>query len=112
MSVENNDSAYLADMIEAGNAVREYLTGMTLKTLVRDRMRCRAVEREFEILGEAARQLSVAFRERHPNLPLAKVIGLRNVIAHGYAEVDYSILFTIARDELPDLLSTLRQLLP
>lgn len=112
MPIEKSDLTYVADMLEAGQSVLEYMKGMRFETFSKDRMRCRAVEREFEILGEAARQLSTSFRKDHPSLPLSKVIGLRNVIAHGYAEVDYRIVFKIAREELPELLQNLQRLLP
>lgn len=112
MSIEEGDAAHIADMLEAGRGILEYTDGIAFAALTGDRMRCRAVEREFEILGEAARQLSAAFRNQHPKLPLGKVIGLRNVIAHGYAEVDYRVLFKIAREELPALLQDLQGLLP
>jgi uncharacterized protein with HEPN domain len=46
-----------------------------------------AVERGLEILGEAARRVSEAFQQAHPEIDWRNTIGLRNVIAHRYEQV-------------------------
>ena len=112
MPLSAMDVAYVADMLDAAYEVRKFLKDVTYADLAEDQMRCRAVERSFEILGEAARQLSQVFRDKFPDLPLSKVIGLRNVIAHGYADVDYRVLFRVANEDLPGLMQKLERLLP
>lgn len=45
-------------------------------------------------------------------MPLSQMIGLRNVIAHGYAEIDYVRLHHIATVDVPDMIRILESLLP
>ena len=50
-----------------------------------------AVERQFEILGEAARRISEGFRQIHPQIDWQRIIGLRNIVSHRYDEVNQEV---------------------
>jgi len=69
-----------------------------------------AVERNLEIIGEAARRVSAGTRENHPDIPWRAVIGLRNVLAHEYGEVRYEILWSIVSSKLPPLIKQLQDM--
>jgi len=116
MQPEERDPAYLWDMIEAARAAVDYTENLTLdKFLASDRERAitrLAVERQLEILGEAARRVSSQFREAHPELPWREMVGLRNVISHEYDKVNYESIFRIVRDRLPALIAMLEPLVP
>lgn len=61
-----------------------------------------APERLLEILGQAAKEISEEFRRQNSGLPWARIIGLRNVLAHEYGEIkDEKIYLVAARDILP-----------
>ncbi len=47
-----------------------------------------AVIRPLEIIGEAVGQFSDSFREAYPEIPLATMKGLRNILVHQYFGVD------------------------
>jgi len=111
MPLEETDAAYVADMLDAARGILEFTKGLAYHAFVEDQMRRMAVERGFEIIGEAARQVSADFRAGYPDLPFSKMIGLRNVIAHGYADVDYRVLFKVATDDVPMLVQNLERLL-
>jgi uncharacterized protein with HEPN domain len=116
MRPEERDPAYLWDMIEAARAAVDYTGNLTLdKFLAADRERAiirLAVERQLEILGEAARRVSLQFREAHPELPWREIVGLRNVISHEYDKVNYESIFRIVRNRLPVLIAMLEPLVP
>ncbi|TSA47111.1 MAG: DUF86 domain-containing protein [Deltaproteobacteria bacterium] len=116
MRPEERDPAYLWDMIEAARAAVDYTENLTLnKFLATDRERAitrLAVERQLEILGEAARRVSSQFREAHPELPWREIVGLRNVISHEYDKVNYESIFRIVRNRLPVLIAMLEPLVP
>jgi uncharacterized protein with HEPN domain len=116
MRPEERDPAYLWDMIEAARAAVDYTENLTLnKFLAADRERAitrLAVERQLEILGEAARRVSSQFREAHPELPWREIVGLRNVISHEYDKVNYESVFRIVRNRLPVLIAMLEPLVP
>lgn len=69
------------------------------------------VVHHLEILGEAVRGLSTAFRERHPDVPWREAIGQRNVIAHGYFGVDLDQVWTTVERDLPSLKARIEPLL-
>lgn len=62
-----------------------------------------AVERYIEVIGEAAGKLSQHTRDLAPDVPWSQVIGARNVIIHGYAEIEPDRIWDIVRGHLPAL---------
>ena len=71
-----------------------------------------AVERGLEILGEAARRVSEPFRQTHSEIDWRHTIGLRNVIAHRYEQVQQDRIWAIVTVDLNLLLAQLEPLLP
>jgi uncharacterized protein with HEPN domain len=76
----------------------EFLTDLNLQLIV---------ERCLEVIGEASSSLSPDLRQSHPEVNWRKIIGLRNVIAHNYGDIDYSQIWEIATVSLPLLLQQL-----
>jgi uncharacterized protein with HEPN domain len=98
----------LHDAIGAGEAVRGFVAGRTLEDYRADLMLRSAVERQFEVLGEAlgrAIKVEPGLQERVPALRGA--IDFRNVIAHEYDRLADATIWDIARNELPALLADL-----
>lgn len=56
-----------------------------------------------QVIGEAARALSSEIRNQHPEIPWAKIIGMRNILAHNYFEIDFDIVWAVVEQELPSL---------
>jgi len=63
-----------------------------------------AVVRNFEIIGEAARNIPADIKSKFPQIPWADMVGMRNILVHGYFGVDYSIVWNTI-----DLLQNLQQ---
>ncbi len=72
----------------------------------------RAVERQLEVLGEAARRISVTFKHAHPEIPWQSIIGQRNVLAHEYEEINPVRIWRVVTTHIPALLEHLTPLLP
>ncbi len=70
----------------------------------------RALERLMEIIGEATKYL-VAEQEDISISNKEKIIGMRNIIAHGYDAVDYRILWQALKDQIPALKTEINELL-
>ena len=85
---------------------------MRFDQFLADRRTYRAVEREFEIMGEAARNLSESFRAAHPEIPWKSIIGQRNVLAHEYGHIRYDLLWQAITGHLPALIAQIERLLP
>jgi uncharacterized protein with HEPN domain len=71
-----------------------------------------AVVRNLEILGEAAKNLSLNLRKSHSKIPWKELMGVRDKMIHHYFGVNYDIVWTIAKDELASLLPQIEKLLP
>ena len=112
MPPEGRDVALLWDMREACRAVSEFIAGVKYSRFEQDKLLRSAVERQFLILGEAARQVSDAFREGHPEVPWRGLVGLRNVLAHEYGEVLVERLWLFATQRVPELLTILDKFVP
>ena len=87
MGSEKGDEAYLWDMLDASQAVRQFVAGRSFDDYVHDGMLRGAVERQIEIIGEAPRHVSPAFQAAHPEIPWRGIIGQRHVIAHDYGDI-------------------------
>ena len=61
-----------------------------------------AVNRKFEIIGEAARRLSPETRKAFPEIPWKLVTAMRNILIHDYADVDLDITWDTAMSSNTD----------
>ncbi len=87
MSLEKDDNAYLWDMLTAARAVETFVKDRTPADYLADLMLRSAVERQVEIIGEAARRVSAAFQAAHPEIPWRPMQAQRHVLAHDYGEI-------------------------
>lgn len=93
---------FVKDILEAIEKIERYTTSIEniddfkQKDIVID-----AVLRNLEIIGEAAKNIPSEIRERYSSIPWNRVIGLRNLVIHGYFTVDLSIIWTIVKKQLP-----------
>lgn len=96
--------AFLWDASESAAAIVEFARGRTFDDYVADRMVRSAMEREFEIIGEALSQLSKLAPDIAQRIPeLAQAVGFRNVLIHGYAAVNHATVWRTIHEDLPRL---------
>ena len=76
---------------------------LTFEDFCLDRKTIDAVIRNFEIIGEASKQLSEELKLKNADIPWKEMIGTRNRIIHEYADVDLGIVWSIIELELEDL---------
>jgi len=112
MLPDEMDAARLWDMLTYAEEICESLRGVTFEQYVRDKDRRMATERRLEIIGEAARHVSPAFREAHQEIPWRRIVGLRHVLAHEYGEIKQDTIFRVVSEHLPPLAAALRPLVP
>lgn len=112
MPLNERDKAYLWDMLDAALAIEEFVQGKAYEEYLSNRMMRGAVERNIEIIGEAARRVSEATRQEHPEVPWRAIVGQRNVLAHEYDEVMHEAIWAIAIRRVPELITALKNILP
>lgn len=78
--------AHLSDMLAFVRELRALLKGQALADYKSDRVRNLAVEKLFINLGEAAQRLADVQRAEIGGVPWRQIIGLRNILAHGYEQ--------------------------
>jgi uncharacterized protein with HEPN domain len=87
------------------------VSGKSREDISSDRTLGLALVRLLEIVGEAASRTSDDTRCRHPEIPWAQIVSLRNRLIHGYDSVDMDILCEILTADLPSLIEALAEVL-
>lgn len=103
---------YLYDIQQAAMLIAEFTAGRDFDDYVGDAMLRAAVEREFEIVGEALNRLvkldqAIASRISE----YRRIIGFRNLLIHGYADVDDLLVWDVVQSKLPVLRQEIDMLL-
>ena len=103
---------YLYDILQAAKSLDDFSQGKAFKDQKADALLRSAVERQFEIIGEALRRLA----KDDPGTAAAihehqRIIAFRNILIHGYAEVDDRVVWDVLQTKLPTLLREVEALL-
>ena len=104
---------YLFDIKQAADRIVRFCEGRKFEDYRHDELLRSAVERQFEIMGEALSQLAKiepALAERIKDH--RKIIAFRNILIHAYATVDDRIVWGVLEGDLPTLRTSLKELLP
>jgi len=110
--MHREDAIRLRHIIEAAETAQEFITGRRRDDLDSDRMLLFALVRAIGIMGEAASRVSAESRSLASAVPWDDIIGMRNRLIHAYHKVDPDIVWRTATQEIPEVLSVLRTVLP
>ena len=97
---------YLGHILQAIERIQRYTSGMSETDFARSEVIQDAVIRNFEVIGEASRNIArecPEFAAAHPELPLSFAYEMRNALAHGYFTVDLGIVWKTIGSDLPAL---------
>jgi uncharacterized protein with HEPN domain len=104
---ERSPTVLLLDMLDAADAIKQYVTGVDYQTFLTNGMIRDAVIRNVQVLGEAANRLPKGFREQHPTIEWTRIIRTRHILVHDYFGLDYEIIWRIITLHLPQLRQSL-----
>lgn len=101
---------YLWDMLDAAEAIVAFTDGLSIEEYKGSDLLSSAVERKFEIIGEALKRVL----ELDPGIEAQigdcrAIIDFRNRLIHGYDSIDYDAVWTIVKDQLPNLIRDLQK---
>lgn len=95
---------YLYDIQQAAMLLAEFTAGKNFADYTDNAMLRAAVEREFEIIGEALAQLARLDQELAAGISEHRsIIDFRNILIHGYADIDDGLVWDILGTKLPIL---------
>ena len=100
---------FLLDLIDFCERILEYSAGLDQEGLLSSRLNLDAILRNIETLGEAAKHVPPEFREKLPEIPWPKLIGMRNALIHEYFGIDNDVLWDVVSNKVPTLLALLRR---
>ena len=92
---------YLEDIQTSMGRIAEYIEGLDFVSFKQDYKTVDAVIRNFEIIGEASKNLPDFIKQNNPNVPWQEMYYLRNKVSHEYFGVDYEIIWDVAKKYLP-----------
>ena len=102
--MERDPRAFLWDVQQAVLAIQQFIRGMDATSYADSALVRSAVERQFEIIGEALNRLSKISPDLAQKVPnLREIISFRNILIHGYASIDHARVWQIAVDLVPEL---------
>jgi uncharacterized protein with HEPN domain len=101
----------LLDAAAACSAVAQFTKGKSFSDYETDHLLRSAVERQFEIIGEALGKAAAVDPSLHDTFPaVGKIVALRNRLIHGYDNVDDEIMWDIVESKLPSLSKQLHEI--
>jgi uncharacterized protein with HEPN domain len=110
-SLDRNFKLYLEDMLVAMSRIEEYIEGYDFIRFKQNYLIVDAVIRNFEVIGEAAKNIPDSIKNENTDVPWKKMYSLRNTISHEYFGIDYEIIWEIAANQLPNNKNQIEQII-
>jgi len=98
-------------MLDAAIEIQQYVQSSTREDLNSDRKLVHSLVRLFEIIGEAATQVSEELRNNIPGVPWPILVGMRNRLIHAYFSINLDIVWSTSTEDIPSLITELKKLL-
>jgi uncharacterized protein with HEPN domain len=98
------DAVRLRHLVDAAETAIRFVDGRARADLDDDEMLRLALTKLVEIVGEAAKQVSVTTRSKYPDVPWSAAARMRDRLVHHYFDIDSDVLWSTVTRDLPDLL--------
>jgi len=109
--MKRNHKLFVKDILECLEKIDEFLGSMDFEQFREDDKTKSAVVRKLEIIGEAAKNIPKQIRQKYRELPWTDMAGMRDKIAHFYFGIDYSIVWEVIKEKLPEIKPVIQKML-
>jgi uncharacterized protein with HEPN domain len=110
VTLPRTSADYLSDIASEVEAATEFVAGYTFESFRADRKTWYAVVRALMVVGEAAKRVPQADRERAPDIPWRIITGMRDRLVHNYNEVRLDVVWSTVTTDVPALLPAVLRL--
>ncbi len=108
---KRNPMFFLKDIELSISKILKYTKDLSFETFNKDEKTIDAVERNFEIIGEAVKNLPDEIKNEHPNVPFKQIAGMRDKLIHDYFGVDYEIVYKTIKNKLPEFKAQIKDII-
>ena len=105
------DKPYVMHILDAIASINRFCKGKSKEEFLSDELLREGVVRKLEIVGEASKRLSKEFKGGVASAPWSRISGMRDKLIHGYAGVDFGIVWKVVKEDLPALEAALKKAL-
>ena len=111
MREEIKDRGRIEHMLEMATQLQETIARHNLDEIKKDPILFYGLTKMIEIIGEAAYKLTLEFKQKNPELPWRKIIGMRHILVHGYYSVSPELLWDVIQNDIPPMIPILKMYL-
>ena len=108
---QRDDQVYIGHMIDTANKAIGFVEGLSREDFDNNEQLRLAITHLLQIIGEAARRVSLDFRNAHPEIPWKAIVGMRSKVVHDYLNVDEDVVWDTVKSDLTPLVLELEKLL-
>lgn len=102
---------FLKYMLENISDIKNFTRKVSKKELTENKEKLNAVIRSIEIIGEATKNISESFKEKHKEIPWKEIIGTRDILIHHYFGIDIDILWNIIKRDILTLEKQIKEII-
>lgn len=109
--MKRTNKHYFQDMLEYSKTAVNFIENIGYEEFVLDKKTAFAVIRSLEVIGESSNKVADELKAKYSGLPWKQMRGLRNRIVHNYDDIDYTIVWNVLKNELPNLIDQIEEII-
>ncbi len=102
---------FLEHILESIKDIESYSKGISKNRFFKDKQLQDAIVRRIEIIGEAVRNIPDDVKNKYATVSWKEIVGTRDIFIHHYFGIDLEIVWSIVKNDLPDLKKKIRTVL-
>src|SRR4030066_647249 len=109
--MKRNHKLFVKDILDCIEKIDEFIGSMDFEKFIEDDKTKSAVVRKLEIIGEATKNIPKQIRQKYRKLPWADMAGMRDKISPFFFGIDYTIVWEVIKERLPEIKPTIQKIL-